>query len=76
MFLDVFQKLKSQLYRITEAKIVMMYYYILAICCAYGKIESEIPQLYIMRIHEIRPNLPSHPDLRVFSPLTKERFDR
>jgi tetratricopeptide (TPR) repeat protein len=71
LFLQVFQKMKGELYRITEAKILMMNYYVLAICCAYGEIDNEIPQLYTMRIHEIRPNLPSDPDLRIFSPWTK-----
>jgi tetratricopeptide (TPR) repeat protein len=71
LFQEVFQNIKGRLYSVTEAKILMMYYYILAICCAYGEIENEIPQLYIMRVHEMRPNLPSDPELRIFSPLTK-----
>jgi hypothetical protein len=71
LFLDTFKNIKSQIGQITEAKILMMYYYILAICCLWGEIENEIPQMYIMRIYELRPQLPNYSSLRIFSPLSK-----
>jgi len=70
-FLYAFKAIKKKVGQITEAKILMMYYYILAICSIYGEIENEIPQIYIMRIFELRPRLPEDNNLRIYSPLTK-----
>ena len=71
LFTKVFHELKSKMGRITEIKILVMNYYILAISCAYGNIISELPQIYTMRIYEIAHHLPKTDILRVFSPLTK-----
>lgn len=70
-FLKTFKKIKSSIGDIKEAKILMMYYYILAICAEYGEIENEIPQMYLLRIYELRNNLPEYPNLRIYSPQTK-----
>lgn len=71
IFRSVFTEIKTKISQIVEAKILIMYYYILAICCHYAEIENEIPQLYLMRIYELRPKLPNYEDLRIFSPLSK-----
>ncbi len=74
LFAEVFRAAKDVVTRITEAKILMMYYYTMLICCSYGEISGEVPGLYVIRILELVTRLPKPPSpltLRIFSPLTK-----
>lgn len=71
LFFGAFKQIKSSIGKITEAKILMMYYYILAICVEYGEIENEAPQVYLLRIYELRTRLPEDERLRIYSPMTK-----
>jgi tetratricopeptide (TPR) repeat protein len=71
LFNEVFGEIRGAVAQITEAKILMMNYYILAICCALGEVPNEMPSLYTMRIYELVPNLPNPGELRIFSPRTK-----
>ncbi len=71
LFTSVFITAKGVISNITEAKILIMYYYIMMICCKFGKITNEISGVYAMRIYELVPKLPQPERLRIFSPATK-----
>ena len=61
MFVEVFETAKTVVARVTEAKILMMYYYTMLICCTLGEIVGEAPGVYVIRIFELVPRLPKPP---------------
>lgn len=71
LFKSVYVTVIDKLTQVTEVKILIMLYYILAICIAEGKVAPEPAKIYILRIFELIPSLPPYPDLRIFSPLSK-----
>ena len=71
LFASVFVATREKIRKITEAKILIMSYYIMMICCSLGKITNEISGVYAMRIYELVPKLPQPERLRIFSPATK-----
>jgi len=71
LFRAVFADARSIVTRVTEAKILMMYYYILLITSTLGRMPNENPGLYGMRIYELMPQLPKPKELRIFSPHSK-----
>jgi len=71
LFLDVFSIMKDKVSNITETKIMMMNYYIMVICCSYGKIPNELPSIYAMKVYELVPRLPDASRIKIFSPLSK-----
>ena len=70
-FARVFEQIKTFVGSTTEAKILMMYYFMLAIAATYGDVEAELAPLYLLRVQELRSDLPRVQDLRIFSPFTK-----
>ena len=70
LFAEVLEELKTRVARITEAKIRMMYYYMLAICAENARVADD-PRVYTLRLYELVPELPEPKQLRIFSPLTK-----
>lgn len=74
LFRKVFVQVREKIAGTTEAKILMMLYYMLAICCKEAKIEGENPKMYLLEIHREVGNLPSKEKLKIFSPLTKNDF--
>lgn len=71
LFADVFRDAKVIVSSVTEAKILVMYYYIMLICCSLGEISEEAPGSYVTRIFEMIPRLPKLTSLRIFSPRSK-----
>ncbi len=72
LFIEVFAAAKTVMARVTEAKILMMYYYAMLICCGMGAIAGEAPGAYVTRVFELVPRLPKQSEqLRIFSPLSK-----
>jgi hypothetical protein len=71
LFKNAFSQVKGKIAETTEAKILMMLYYILAICCKEAEIKEENPRVYVLGIYREVPNLPSKEKIRVFSPSTK-----
>ncbi len=71
LFAGIFADARDVITQITEAKILMMYYYILLITSTLGQLPNENPAMYAMRICELVPLLPKPKELRIFSPSTK-----
>ncbi len=82
LFVEVFESAKTVVSRVTEAKILMLYYYTMLICCLCGEIRGEAAGLYVIRLFELVPKLPVPPKdrekelkLKLFSPLSKRDLD-
>ena len=76
LFKQIFEALKIKVGQTDEAKILVMLYYIMAICCKESKIPNADTQRYISEIYEAARYLPRYDkankeNIRIFSPLTK-----
>jgi tetratricopeptide (TPR) repeat protein len=71
LFGAVFANARNVVTRVTEPKILMMYYYILLITSTLGDVPNESPAVYALRIYELVPRLPKPKELRIFSPRSK-----
>lgn len=71
LFRKVFDLVQTKTGSTIEAKIQIMYFYILVICCVEGELEGEQEKRYLTKIFEKEMELPKHSNYRIFSPLTK-----
>ena len=71
LFKNVFYKVREKIADTSEAKILMMLYYILAVACRNGNIEGENYTQYLLPIYREVSNLTMKNRIRIFSPLTK-----
>lgn len=70
LFQEVSSILRVKVGETTEPKILMMLYYILAICAKEAK-GTESPTRYLAQVFEQGGRLPPVTEFRIFSPLTK-----
>lgn len=71
LFSEVYPLVTEKIGSTIEAKILMMLYYILAICIKEGQIPGELPQTYLTQIFPEVGNLDAKRMTRIFSPRTK-----
>lgn len=74
LFKRAFILTKEKLSYTSESKILMMLYYLLAICCSEIKIKEESPKSYLLEIYKEASNLSSKKKITIFSPLTKNNL--
>jgi tetratricopeptide (TPR) repeat protein len=71
IFAGVFPMIRQKLATTSEPKIQCMLYYMLAICAKEGRIPGQLPEAYLTQIFNEKGKLGVNPDLRIFSPRTK-----
>jgi tetratricopeptide (TPR) repeat protein len=78
LYVDAYSELRNAVSRMIEHKSLILFYYMIAICCEGGRIGADNTQIYTLKIYELLSELPHKEQVRLFSPLTKTdlTFDR
>jgi hypothetical protein len=71
LFASAHSDLRNAVSRMIEHKLLILYYYMIAICCEAGGIGVDNSQIYTLKIYELLSELPNKERVRLFSPLIK-----
>jgi tetratricopeptide (TPR) repeat protein len=71
LFGEAFRYIQVKVSTTIEGRILLMLYYMLAICCKEGNIRGEIPQTYLALIFREVSSLNQGSETRIFSPTKK-----